>query len=260
MPSIPSRFAIFNNWNFNNVPGLQVYSIDPPGQAQRALNIGALARRNARKLSSGFYGKNLFNVSIVIAQPTRAQLDQALDILYANIQADEGALVVPMSGGVRQYTATYSKPNINEIKGGFIDLTLAFECSDSFGYDTGYTLIRSSTGITAAILSTNYTQGGSAREQGPYVEIQYTAAPTGATNKSVTISNGTSSIVITRTWLQYDFLQVDLRNKTVKVNNVDVDFTGALWENGLGPANITYSDNFTTRTLRILAYVYNRFV
>lgn len=263
MPSITSRFALFNNWNFNNVPGLQVYRLDPPGMAQRTLNIFPIARTNRRKLSSGFYDKNIFNVSIYITRPTRELLDQAIDTLMANIQADEGALVVPMSGGVRQYTATFAgPPKINAgPDGGFIDLTLQFECSESFGYDTNYTLIRQATGLTAASLSTAYTQGGSAREQGPYVEVQYTAAPTGATNGSVTIGNGTQSVVITRAaWAQYDLIQVDFRAKTVKVNGSDVDFTGALWENGLGLQVITYADTFSTRTYRTLQYVYNRYV
>ena len=261
MPSIPSKFALVNQYNLNTIPGLQVYATDPPGQAKRGLNIFALTRTNARKLSSGFFGENSFSISLYIAVGSRALLDQSLDLLYSKIQADESAIVVPMAGGVRQYTATYSSTNINKgPKGGFIDLTLVFECSDSFGYDTTYTIIRSATGLTAATVNTPYTQLGSAREQGPYIEIQYTAAPTGATSKTVTISNGTSSLTITRTWSQFDLLQVDLRAKTVKVNGTDVDFSGALFDNPLGLTTLNYSDNFTTRTFRMLAYVYNRYV
>lgn len=266
MSFIASRFAIFNGWNFNNVPNLQVYSIDPPGKAGRKLNISVLARRSGRKMSSAFYNQRQVNVGVYISAPTREALDAALDTLYSNIQGKELPLVIPQSGTVRQYFATYFTTiinnNNNTPNGGFIDMTLTFECSDSFGYDTNYTAIRNTTGSTSGNLSTQYTQGGSADTQAPFIQVQYTAL-SGASAGQVTITNpttGQSLVTAARAWSQYDLLQVDFQHNTVQVNGSDIDFTGPLMEWGTGLQSIQVSDNFTSRTANHLWYVYNRWV
>jgi hypothetical protein len=267
MSDIASRFAIFNNWNFNNIAGLQVYAIDPPGQGSRTLNIFALARQSAQKVSSAFYQKNTKTICVYIKASTRDALEQALDQLYANIQAQEGSLVVPQSGGVRQYTATYestalnnTQTNTNSPVGNVADLSLTFELSDSYGYDTNYTVISSGvTALTANAVNTQYTQGGGADTQCPIIQCQYSAI-TGGVNGTVTIGNQSTgqSVSITRTWLAGDILIVDTQNNLVQVNGVDVAFTGALPTFGLGLQTLTYNDNLTTRTFKLFAYVYNR--
>lgn len=275
MAILRSRFALFNDWNFNNVPGLSVYALDLPGQAKRTLNIFAVARRNARKVSSAYYQENTLAIGVYIQASSREALEQAVDTLYQNIQGQEGSLVVPKSGAVRLYTATYAGSQVNNgvqnttsPSGNTADLTLMFECSDSYGYDTNYTLIRQSTGLTSNLVATQFTQGGGADTQVPFFEVQYTAAPTGATNGTLTIGNTDTgqAISITRTFSQYDLVQIDCRNKTVQVNGADVDFTGAFPEfspSNVGGVNTPRSfyvqDNFTTRTYRLLACVYNRY-
>lgn len=268
MSIIPSRFAILDNWNFNNVLGLQVYAIDPPGQSTRTLNRNPIARRNYSKTASAFAQENLFNVSLYIVRPTHELLEAAMDTLYANIQDIEGTLIVPMSGTVRQYTVTYKTTKINNAitntntpPGGVADLTLQFECSDTFGYDTAYTLITNQSGLTAANVATPYTQGGGAKYQVPFIQAQYTAAPGGASSGQVSIGNNATGQIIqtaARPWLQYDLLQVDLQHKSVLVNGSQIDFTGAMFEFGQGLQEITYSDNFSSRTFKWFCYVYNR--
>lgn len=266
MSIIASRFAIFNNWNFNNVPNLQVYGVDPPGKAGRKLNISVLARRSGRKMTSAFYNQRQVNVNIYITASSRETLDAAMDTMFSNIQGKELELVIPQSGTVRKYFATFFTMIINNDggvpQGGFLDATLVFECSDSFGYDTNYTLIRSTTGSTSGNLSTQYTQGGSADTQVPFIQVQYTAV-SGASAGQVSITNpatGQTIQTVARAFAAFDLLQVDFRNNTVQVNGTDVDFTGPLieWANGLQSINVT--DNFTTRTANHLWYVYNRWV
>lgn len=267
MSIISSRFAIFNNWNFNNVPGLQVYSIQTPGFQQRTLNIFELARRSARKVSSGFYKSNPINIGIYLTptpssvrQSGRDALDIAIDQLMQNLQSLEGALVVPVSGGVRQYTATYEQYTINDQKGGYIDMTLTFEASDSFGYDTNYTVIQPATNFTASPVNFAYTQGGTADTQVPVIQVKISAV--GSNPGSITVGNLSNgqSITVTRTWAVNDLLIVDCQNKLVQVNGADVAFSGGFPEVGTGLQTLTYSDTFTSRTVNIFIYVYNRYI
>lgn len=263
------RVCQFNNWSLqDNVPYLTVYAIEDYAP-DRTLNISPLARRHAQKLSSEYYQKRIIQISIYIAAPSRALVEKSLDILYANIQGNEGQLLMEKSGSVRVYTATYSKTSKNNSgigrgnalppQGGLADFTLQFECSDSFGYDTNYTVMMPKTSFSAATRIDSYTQGGGAETQVPFFEVQYTAI-TGGTNATVMVGNLNTgqTISVTRNWSQYDILQVDCRNKTVRVNGVDVPFTGAFPEFGLGLQSFTYSDTMTTRSYNYLVYVYNR--
>lgn len=260
MPGITSRFALVNQWPMSTVSGLQVYSISTPGNAERTLNIFELARRSARKATSAYYQKNSLKIGVYIASGSRHLLDQAIDTLLTNIQATEADIVVPMSGGVRRYTATYAGMQINKTKGGFIDATLIFECSDSFGYDTNYTVLMPATNFTAASRTDQYTQLGSAPTQAPFFQVKVTAV-TGGTSASITIGNQNTgqAATITRTWSVNDLLQIDCANESVKVNGVDVAFTGAIPKFAPGLQTFTYNDTFTTRTFNYFVYVYNRF-
>lgn len=263
MPSIPSRFAIFNGWNFNNVPGLQVYDLTTPGNQQRSLNIFALARRSARKVASAFYQDNQITIGVYIVAALTLKggidtLDQAVDLLVQNLQQIEGTLIVPRSGGVRQYTATYAGYTINS-KGPYLDLTLTFECSDSYGYDTTYTVIQPATSYTAAAVNTQYTQGGGADLQAPIRQVKILAAGSNPATVTVGILGTGQKIAVTRTWVVNDVLVVDSQNKTVQVNGVDVNFTGAFLEVAPGLQTLTYQDTFTSRTVQLFDYVYNRY-
>lgn len=259
MSIIASQFAIFGGWNFNNVPNLQVNSTDTFKGGLRYLNIFQIARRSARKTSSAFNRSNSIQIGIYLTSPSKVALEQAMDLLFANIQTQEAQLVIPQSGGVRGYYATYSTIRINQQKGGYLDATLTFECSDSYGYDANYTVIQPATNFTAAVVNTQYTQGGSAELQAPIIQAKITAL-TGGTNGTVTISNGQTgqAAQIIRTWLANDILIVDCQNNIVTVNGAEVAFTGALPTTGIGTQTLTYQDTFTTRTVNLFEYVYNR--
>lgn len=263
---IPSRYAIFNNWNFNNIPGLQVYAITPPGQAKRNLNLFPVARTSARKLSSAFFQGNTLTLGVYITAASRETLEAAMDTLYANIQATEGALVIPRSGGTaRQYTATYSTSTVNNAMSNvdspasnYADLTLTFECSDSFGYDQFFTPILTLANQNSSPNQWNYTQGGGADQQVPFLQLYFTGGSLGVGTVTIGNLNSGQQISITRTFSVGDTLQINPQNNTVQVNGVDVAFTGAIPTFGLGLQTITYSDTFTSRILQFYSYVFNR--
>ena len=261
-----SRYAIFNGFNLNSVPGLSVYAISPPGQANRSLNIYPLARNDASKLSAAFYQSNTIQIGVYITAANRAALESAMDTLYANLQQTEGSLVIPMSGGTaRQYTATYANSTTNNAMsntdspaGGYADLTLAFSTSDSYGYDQFFTPMLTTGTLNSSPNSWNWTFTGGAAQQVPFLQFYFNGGTLGAGTVVIGNLNSGQQVSITRTWSVGDTLQINAQANTVQVNGVDVAFTGAIPTFGTGLQTITYSDNFTSRTYQFYSYVYNR--
>lgn len=261
-----SRYAIFNGYNLNNVSGLSVYAITPPGSASRTLNIFNIARASARKVSSAFYDSNQITLGVYITAASREALEAALDILYANIQLIEGTLIVPRSGSTaRAYTATYAGSTINNTMSNtdspasnYVDLTLVFQTSDSYGYDQFFTPMIGPISNNSSPNSWNYNQGGGADIQVPVLQFYFTGGTLGAGTVQIGNNNSGQQVSIIRTWNVGDTLIVNTQLNTVQVNGVDVAFSGALPTFGLGQQTITYSDNFTSRQYQFYSYVYNR--
>jgi hypothetical protein len=266
MASSISYPVTFNGTDISIVPGLQVYSVNPYGPS-RNLNIFQLARRSARKVSSAFYSQRQIAVSVYITTSSRTALDQSLDQLFSLIQAKEAPLVISQSGALRQYTVTYSTLTVNNDSlnqssvsvpmGGFIDITLTFECSDSFGYDTTQTTLLNVTGQNVSSRSDNLNFIGGTDKQLPFIQITYTALSANTTD-TVTVGSGTSVLQITRSWTVGDVLQIDARNQTVQVNGVDTFFSGSIPEIPTGIQPIAYTDSFNSRTYSYLIYYYKR--
>jgi hypothetical protein len=262
-----SRYAIFNGYNLNNVPGLSVYSISPPGTANRTLNIFGIARANSRKVSSAFYDSNKIQIGVYITAASREALEAAMDTLLANLQLIEGTLIIPRSGGTaRAYTVTYDAPwtinntmdNTDSPASNYADLTLSFQTSDSYGYDQFFTPILGPTAANSSPNSWNYNQGGSADTQVPFLQFYFTGGSLGLGTVTIGNNNSGQQVSITRTWSVGDTLQINSQNNTVQVNGVDVNFTGAIPTFGIGQQTITYSDTFTSRNYQYYFYVYNR--
>lgn len=267
------RVVNFNGIALSTVPNLVVYAIDD--DPDRTVNLSPLARRNASVVNSAFYQDRTIYISLYINAASRALVDQALDQLMAIIQGVEGQLVLEYSGSVRAYTCTYvdkkknnsgvGKANVAPPSGGLTDFTLEFQCSDAFGYDTNYTVIQPSTAYTSGNLTWQYTQGGSAATQVPFFQAQYTALSTNTTD-TVTIGNQNTGqqIAVTRAWSVGDLLTIDTKNKTVRVNGVDVPFVGSFPEFQPsivgGVQTFYYLDTFNSRTFNFFSYVYNRYV
>lgn len=262
--------AIFNGNDLAKlVPGLQVYNINTYVLPHRVLNTWQVARSNGQKVSSAFWDKRVITISVYIGRDSRATLDQSLDKLYSLIQAQEAPLIVPQSGTVRQYTATFDSHIHNSPRtgastqpspqGGHIDLTLNFVCSDSYGYDTNYSVIvPNGTAYTSGNVVVPYTQGGGADTQAPHIEIKFTGATANTGTVQIGNQNTGQVISVTNTFNQYDILTVDVLTKTVQINGVDVVFSGAFPEVGIGLQSLYYLDNFTSRAFNMFAYVYNR--
>lgn len=256
-----ANFLIFDNNNIASlVPGLTVLSIKP-SLPKRKLTIANLARSNKSKLNSAFYTERTISARVCIQSDNRDITETRIDSLMSYLQGQEKDLIIPQSNSSRKYIATMDDPTILKSGTSYWEAELQFVCSDSFGYDTSYTTILDLTGITASIRDDQFDFGGSADWQAPYFRVYFTSI-TGGTSKSVVIGNRETGqqITVTRTWASGDVLEIDSNDKSVKVNGVEVDFTGAfpMFAKGLG--HVTYFDSFTNRTYNYRAYFYKRYV
>lgn len=245
----------------DSITGLSVLATDPYKPAKRVLSIANLARTNKAKLNSAFYNKKVIKVRIGISRTTRALAEVSLDSLMGILQGQEKELLIPQSGGTRKYTVTYSDNNMTHSGGSYIEMELFFETSDHFGYDTAYTLLAQVSGFTSNYKNTTIAVEGSADWQAPLVTVTISALTDG-TDKTVTIGNDRTGqqTAVTRTWLAGDVLVVDALNQSVKVNGVEVTFSGGIPEFAPGVGYLTYSDNLGSRTMSMTAKYYRRWV
>lgn len=251
----------FGSIDLSTVPGLTVLASNPYLPANRKLTIGDVARANKSNIDSAYYNKRTITVRVGIARATRALAEASLDALMAILQGVEGQLVFQQAGFPRAYTATYSDYLFRVEGGAYLELDLIFETSDHFGYDVTPTTLLTVAGFTSNYRSDPLPFDGSALFQVPVITITFTSI-TATGTKAVTISNASNgqAIVISRTWLPTDVLQIDSQNKTVKVNGSDVDFTGAIPEFQKGTGYWAYSDTFTARTFNAQIQYYRRYV
>lgn len=254
-----NNLATFNNVLFTSVPGLTVLATNPYLPPKRKLSIDSLARSDKSKLSSAFYTGRQIAVRVGISRTSRALVEQSLDALMALLQAYEKELVLSQAGSVRKYFCTLADVVAVKSGGSYLELNLIFECSDSFGYDTGYSTALSLSGVTSSTRADAIPFTGSAPWQVPVITIYYTAM-SGGTDGTVIVGNSATGqqVTVVRDWGAGDRLEIDSANKTVKVNGSIVAFSGAIpeWAPTLG--NWGYSDSFTTRTFNATITYYAR--
>lgn len=252
----------FNAVQLSTIAGLTVLAVDPYLFPRRQLNLNEIAQSDKSALSSAYYDERSVAVRVGIGRTTRALVEQSRDSLIAMLQGQEGNLIVPQSGGLRNYISTLQDAVFRMAGGAYMHIDLIFACSDRFGYDVDSTQLLYAAGSTAKTRSDSVIAAGNAPSQLPFIRIAYTAISGGALT-TVTIGNATTgeSMSITRTWAAADVLEIDVLNGTVRVNGVDVEWSGALPSLLPGTNWLTYSDNFvTSRTYNYLVTYYKRWV
>lgn len=260
--SYVSNPVIFNSNYLETVQGLTVLATDSYKPAKRNLSTANLARSSNSVHNSAFYNKLTIVVKVGITRNTRAQLETSVDSLMTMLQGINKILTLVQSGGTRNYYCTFIDAPASVDGGSYIELDLVFECSDRFGYSTVLsTLLSITTSFTSQSRSDQLLFVGSAPTQAPVIRLTFSSVA-GASTRIVTIGNGQTGqqISITRVWSNGDFLEIDCLNKTVRVNNLDVDFDGAIprWATGYG--YWYYNDTFTSRAFTGNITYYPRYI
>lgn len=232
--------------------GIITDDIDLDSLADRALSIYALAHANASVIPFDSFPSKTIPVTGTIVGSSTADLDSRLDAFKAYFNGKDKNLDIEYNSSTRRFIATANGLSIKRSANKkYAKFSLQFFCTIPFGTDTSNTTALNATARTGNVYSDSYTFLGSAPAQLPVVTITLTAVSSTGSQQLAWGNNDTGQgIVITSsTWLAGDVLVIDCVNKTVKINGVDVDFSGAFPEFSPGSHPMTYSDTFTSRTM-----------
>lgn len=251
---MPTGTAITFASNDLQTTSIVTESIDVADIPEKDLKIYALAGANASKIPNDpNYPRRRIRLAGSLNASSIAAMDALEDTFKGYFRERNQNLDKGHNGGTRRYVASVESLVIDRPGGlAFANFTIGLVCTDPFGRDTSTTSALSAAGRTAATYSDNHTFLGNAPFQLAVATITVTAL-TGGTSKTITWGNGGNgqAISVTRTWTAADILEIDTINKTVKVNGVEVEFTGAFPEFPPGAQAMAYDDGFTTRTFTI---------
>ena len=213
----------------------------------------ALANSNQSVIPYSGYPSKKITISGVIKGSSQSDIDDRIDTFKAYFNGKDKQLDITYGAGTRRYVATANAVAVERNdKNYFATFNIDFICSQPFGCSTSATTALSATGRTSAAYTDAHTFIGSAPYQLPKITVTYTALSGGASFVAFGNNGNGQGITITdQTWVSGDVLEIDVKNRTVKKNGVEIDFIGAFPEFEPGSRNFSYSDGFTTRTFNI---------
>lgn len=247
----------YNSFDMNS-SSVITSELDDASAPERNLPVYNLARSGGGVITDSVYYTKGISVAGKIVGTSMANLESLIDTFLAAFAVENKNLDIAYNSTTRRYVCTAAAVKISRPvrAANWAAFEVQFIATE-YGKDTSTTTLVSAATHTTATSSPSLALVGSAPDQKLLVSITVTAA-TGLTNKSIQFKNNTTGeeVIITRTWIVGDVLVIDMALKTVKVNGVDVEFTGAL---PLFPPSTTtavITNNFTTRTLTVtISYV-----
>lgn len=244
----------------SSVSGLRVIQTDPFRIPDRDIDSGVIANDDKSFISAAYFQKKKINVIVQIVRNDRDSFEASMDQLVNILQAVNATLAFSYNSGTRQWTATMSSIKVSDQQGGSGEIDIEFQCTDPLGYDNASTTLVSSS-RTGRSSTDNFIVGGTFAWQAPVITITLTNV-TGGSSKTIQIGNPATgqTVQITRTWATNDVIEIDVRNKTVKVNGTEVDFSGGIPEWAPGSGAMDYTDDMTTATHQHSVIYYKRYL
>jgi hypothetical protein len=235
--------------------------VDVTDNIVRRLSTSIVAGNHGNTVVDGYYeGKNI-TVHGSIVQDTYAAMLVARDSLFTAANILNATLKHNNGVSVLQYTGSLKNPMFTETQGGFARFTLEYQTTQPYGIDTNLKTILSATGETTATVTGSLSTIAGNFENDPIISVYINSVTDGDGYISLTNPATGRSIKISRTFAAGELLVVDGTTMTVKVNNVEVDFTGKFLTYDPGAnQQITYLDDFTARNVNIKVQVYPRFI
>lgn len=220
----------------------------------RDVAIMALANANSSVIPYTGFPNRKITISGVIKGSSQSDIDSRIDTFKGYFNGKDKNLDIVYGSSTRRYVATVNAISVERDDHNYwATFNVEFVCTQPFGCDTAQATALSATGRTSAAYTDSHTFVGSAPYQLPKITITYTAVTGGASFVSFTNNaNGQSVTVTDQTFVAGDVLEIDVKNKTVKKNGVEIDFIGAFTEFEPGVStSFSYADGFTTRTFNI---------
>lgn len=256
-------YCSFNGTDLSTLTNILVDSVETEPIAKKVVTSYKLARNDGRVITNAQYeGKEIVVTGQIIADDQATMRNNRNSLINIISSGINKTLLVNIYDTIQQFTATAEEPIFSDSTGGFTRFTIKFMCRDAFGIDQNLQFLLNSTGQTTTPNTQSLSTIGGNYDAAPILEV-YVNAVTGGTSKYIQLTNPATSksIKITRTWAAGELLVVDPEAKTVKVNNVDVDFLGGFLEWATGASGqLKYEDSFSTRTVQIRAKYHKRYL
>lgn len=213
----------------------------------RTVNIYDLPDSDKSAYTSSYANGRDVNISGVIRTNSRGPLDEAISRLYAMLASNNVTLELPV-GGEQRYFYEVSVKNIiiADVAGGYAAVNIELHADDPYSYATTTTELLNVVNVTSGNRTWAVTVEGIG-EQAP--TITYTLdSYTNGTGVEVSLGEPDGNIVtVRRSWSAADVLEIDCKERTVKVNDANVSYEGTFpkWINGSKYIHLT--DTFTER-------------
>lgn len=258
-------YCTFNGVDLTALTGVTIDGIYKDSMPQRTLMRYPLARSDGQVQIGGFYADREINVSGEIIATDRATFESYRDGLLQYLVAQNANLDLNVGSTQMRFIATVAECIFSESKSGFGTFNIKFKCRDPWGIDPNLANLLAPTVITAQPSTQNLATVGGTYEAAPIITVNLNSATgfTAITNymKFTNVVTG-KYIQITRAFGTAELVEIDVFNKTVKVNRTDVDYAGNIYlpfAIGAG-GQIKYEDNFTTRNITLKVQAYKRFL
>lgn len=238
--------------------GIITNGIEHTNLPDKDIALFALANTNQSVMPYAGYPTKKITIKGAIAGSSSADVDSRIDTFKAYFNGKDKNLDINYNGTTRRYCATANSIAVTkQQKALFAEFQIEFICTLPFGKNTSATTALNASGRTASGYTDSHTFLGTAPYQLPVITITY-AAVTGGTGFVAfgNNANGQGITITDQTWAAADVLEIDVYNRTVKKNGVEIDFLGAFPEFAPGAQNFSYSDGFTTRTFTELVTYY----
>lgn len=238
--------------------GIITNAIEHTNLPAKDAGLYGLANTNKSVIPYVGYPSKVITISGAIKGSSSADLDSRIDSFKAYFIGKDKNLDIEYNGTTRRYCATVNSISVVRRQNAFFaTFDIEFICTLPFGKNTSATTALNASGRTASGYTDGYTFLGSAPFQLPVITITYSSVTDGAAFVTFGNNGNGQGITITdQTWAAADVLEIDVANRTVKKNGVEIDFLGAFPEFPPGAQNFSYSDGFTARNFAITVSYY----
>jgi hypothetical protein len=243
--------------------GILTNSIEHTNLPDKIAQLFAKADADGSTIPAINYPSKKVTIGGTIHGSTQADLDSRIDTFKGYFTGKDKNLDIVYGSSTRRYIATANTISIQrQQKALYATFAIEFICTNPFGLDTITTdLWTAKTGFTSATFTETPTVGGNAPFQLPVITITVNSLTGSGDYVQISNDNNGQELLIYGLGITSgDVIIIDCVERTVTINDVEVDAYGTFLELEPGSNSITYTDGFTTRSVDVSAVYTKRWL
>lgn len=243
--------------------GIITNLIDHTSIPEKIASLYAKADANGSNIPAVNYPSKKIKVAGVIKGSSQSDLDSRIDTFKSYLTGKNKNLDITFGSGTRRYIATENSTSIIRTQKSLqASFEVEFICTNPFGLDTSTTnLWTAKTGFTSATFTEAPTIGGSAPSQLPVITITVNSFTGAGDYLQISNDNNGQEMLIYGLGIEAgDVIIIDCAERTVTINDIEVDYYGTFLDLEPGANSITYTDGFTTRNVDVSAVYTKRWL